>query len=339
MKKYLIVSGFLLFIFATKSVGQSQNNIFKSYEEMHKVVVSNFRENKFDEAINILNKHLDVFPEKLVANTYNMALCYGELEQYNESVNILMKGIEGNVWYDKWVFEGEFWKPYKELEAFQNFLKNNDSKRLEAQKNSKPDMLIVKPKDYDQNKEYPVFFALHGGGGTMEGFKELWKSEVLQNEFIVVYLQSSQLISMDGYTWDDMEIVNTEITQAYNRVANEFLTDTNEIIIGGFSAGGRASLSTVIKSNIPFAGLIVLSPPMPEGFSKEGVENMKIKNIRGTIISNSKDPRYQDQRYMSELFNEVGMQYQFIETPAIGHWFPENLDELIDQSILFTRNK
>ena len=337
-KEILLITGILFLLTSLYCYGQTKNETFNTYEEMHKVVVNNFREGKFEETIKVLNSHLEIFPEKLVANTYNLALCYGKLEMYKDGVNVLMNGIENDVWYNKWGFEGEFWKPYKELEEFQKFLKINDSKRFEAQKYSKPDMLIVKPEGFDENKEYPLFIALHGGGGTMEGFKELWKSELMLKEFIVVYLQSSQLISIDAYTWDDMDLANSEITDAYKKILNEYLIDTTDVIIGGFSAGGRASLATIAISNIPYSGFIILSPPMPEGFSSENAKDFKRKNIRGTIISNSKDPRFKDQRFMSELFKENGMQYQFIETPAIGHWFPENIDELIDQSIQFTRN-
>lgn len=338
-KEFLLITGILFFIASLYCNGQTKNETFNTYEEMHKVVVNNFREEKFEEAIKLLNLHLEIFPEKLVSNSYNLALCYGKLELYEDGVDILMKGIENDIWYNKWGFEGEFWNPYKELEAFQEFLKINDLKRLEAQKHSKPDMLIVKPEGFDENKAYPLFIALHGGGGTMEGFRKLWKSELMQKEFIIAYLQSSQLSSMDGYTWDDMDLASSEISDAYKKIKNEYLIDTTDIIIGGFSAGSRASLAILTKSNIPFSGFIVLSPPKPEGFSTENVKDIKRKGIRGTIISNSKDPRFKDQRFMSELFKENGMQYQFIETPAIGHWFPENLDELIDQSIQFTRNK
>ena len=338
-KETLLITGILFFMASLYSYGQTRDKSFSAYDEMRKVVVNNFRDGKFEDAIKVLNSHLEVFPEKLMANTYNLALCYGSLELYEDGVAILMNGIENGIWYNKWGFEGEFWNSYKESEDFQEFLNINDSKRLEAQKYSKPDMLIVKPEGFEVNKKYPLFIALHGGGGTIEGFKDLWKSELMHKEFIVAYLQSSQLISMDGYTWDDMDIANSEILDAYKKILNEYLIDTNDVIIGGFSAGGRASLATITKSNIPYSGFTVLSPPMPEGFSSENVKEFKRKNIRGTIISNSKDPRYKEQRIMSELFKENGMQYQFIETPAIGHWFPENLDELIDQSIRFTRNR
>lgn len=337
--KYFLITGILVFISVIYCNGQAINKIFDSYEEMRNSVVKNFQEGKFEEAANTLKDHLEIFPEKLMANTYNLSLCYGSLKEYNKGVDILMKGIENNVWYNKWAFEGEFWENYKTIDAFREFLKINNSKRLEAQKYSKPDILVLKPENFDKNKKYPLFIALHGGGGTIKVFKELWKSDIMNKEYIVAYLQSSQLAGMDSYTWDNMELANTEISNAFNKITNEYLVDSSNIVIGGFSAGGRASIYVASKSEIPIAGFVVLSPPVPDGFSQDDVLNIKKKNVRGTIISNSKDPRYADQRLMSGLFKENGVQYQFIETPAIGHWFPENLYELIDQSILFIRNK
>ncbi len=335
--RYLLITGVFLFISSIYCNAQTKN--YSTYEAMRNDIVKNFQEERFEDAAKILKENLEIFSEKLEANTYNLSLCYGSLKQYNKGVDILMYGIENGIWYNKWGFEGGFWDEYKKIDAFREFLKKNNSKRLEAQKYSKPDMLIVKPESFDESKEYPLFIALHGGGGTIKEFKKVWKSDLMQKDYIIAYLQSSQLAGMDTYTWEDMDLANAEVTAAFKKIQSEYLIDTTEIIIGGFSAGGMTSLDILIKGKIPISGFIILVPQKPESFSQKSVENMKSKNIRGTIISNLKDPRYNDQRFMSELFKEKGMQYQFIETPAIGHWFPENLSELIDQSILFTRNK
>jgi hypothetical protein len=42
---------------------------------------------------------------------------------------------------------------------------------------------------------------------------------------------------------------------------------------------------------------------------------------------------------MADLFRDSGLQYQFIVTPNIGHWYPENLPEMIDQAIEHIRNR
>ena len=59
-----------------------------------------------------------------------------------------------------------------------------------------------------------------------------------------------------------MEQAEKEITSAYEKIINKYAINTEEIIIGGFSAGGVASLETIFRGDIPFSialGIILLS--------------------------------------------------------------------------------
>jgi len=147
------------------------------------------------------------------------------------------------------------------------------------------------------------------------------------------------MVSMNGFSWDNKVISNSEIYDAFNNISSRYKIKSDEIIIGGFSSGGQASLNSIHEYKVPFSGFIILSPPKPDEFSKANVNNMINNNIRGSIITNPKDPRYNEQKQMAEIFDSMGMKNRFIETPDIGHWFPDNLGELIDQSIQFIRKK
>ncbi|MCP4213820.1 MAG: hypothetical protein GY765_04140 [bacterium] len=206
----------------------------------------------------------------------------------------------------------------------------NEQLRLKAQKTAKPDLPVTTPKDYDKNKKYPLFIALHGGGSNIKQFKPRWNSEKLGREFIIAYVQSSQMVSMTGFAWSDLEIAKKEVADAYARVIKEYPVKTDEIIIGGFSSGGYASLGIALANAVPATGFIALCPPKPENFSKEAVVEAAKRGLRGTIITTEMDPRFKDRRYMSDIFKEAGLQYQFVPTPNIGHWFPKDLDIKID---------
>ncbi len=340
MKKITILL-ISLFCFANTSFLFVQNSEkkFSTYAEMNKEVGKCFKQQTFDEAIVVLENHLSVFPERLLPMTYNLATCYAKVQNYKKGIEKLNYGLDNGVWYNKWAFDRKIWDAYKEFDDFHQFLKNNILKRSEAQKSAKSEVLIVTPDGYDENKAYPLFFALHGGGGNVASFKNLWVSDRMEKEFIVVYMQSSIIVSMTGYSWEDADVATSEIEKAYTDINKNYKIDPSEILIGGFSSGGVAAMDIISKSTIPFSGFISLSPPMPAEFSKDYVENLKSKKNRSSIITNSKDPRFLDQRKMAEMFLNCGMQYQFIETPAIGHWFPKNLNEIIDGAIIYARSK
>jgi predicted esterase len=190
------------------------------------------------------------------------------------------------------------------------------------------------PEGYSPDREYPLFIALHGGSGNMEEFSEVWKSGLLDSEFIVAYVQSSLVVSMTGYSWtQDLEVSRREVTEAYQRVANEYPIDRNEVLVGGFSAGGIASLEVVLGDDFPLSGFVVLCPARPENFTLQALASVRDRGVRGTILTTEMDPNVDVQRQMAELLEEVRLPHEFVVTPDVGHWIPNNLGELVDRAI------
>ncbi len=173
----------------------------------------------------------------------------------------------------------------------------------EARKKAKMKLEIKLPGELEEGRIYPLFIALHGGGENIETFKPNWKSNVMESEFIIAYVQSSQVVSMTGFSWEEQEVTKKELKEAYDRVCAEYPIDTAEVLIGGFSSGGYGSLVATLFESVPVKGFVILCPPM------------------------------------ADLFRDTGLQYQFIITPNIGHWYPENLPEMIDQAIAHIRNR
>jgi dipeptidyl aminopeptidase/acylaminoacyl peptidase len=51
------------------------------------------------------------------------------------------------------------------------------------------------------------------------------------------------------------------------------------------------------------------------------------------------DPRLEVLKEMVELLKTTGFEYQFIITPNIGHWFPDDIHvKIIDEAIEFILN-
>ncbi len=337
MKKLFIAFVFMLGI--GSAYGQEKSFDFTSYKEMRAHFGQLYQQNKFNESAELLEWAINKFPDNLQANSYNLALVYSKLEDYTKGIRALQYSLDQKLWFNIYMFGQEMWNPFKETEGFDKILAQNEALRLEAQENAKPEMLVVTPEGYEKEKEYPLFLALHGGGGTKEGFKETWRSDKLKNEFITVYLQSSQMVAMNGFSWEDKSIARREILESYNKIIDQYNIKKDEIIIGGFSSGGVASIDIIMNNTLPVSGFVVLCPPRPESFNAVNVNNAKQKGIRGTIITTEMDPRVNDQKEMVKVLNSEGLQHQFILTPNIGHWFPEDLDKKIDHALNHIRYK
>jgi predicted esterase len=334
MKKASLIVAVLLIAFVLVKSQEQEDTQFTSYKEMRAHAMKLYQQKEYAEAVEILEKALTQFPDHLHANTFNLALMYVLLDDADKALKILEYGLDQGVLYGKYDFLDEMWAPLRKVDGFHSFNQKNEAKRLEFQKAAEPKLEIFAPENFDKSKKYPLFIALHGGGENIDVFKPQWTSDLLKKDFIVAYPQSSQMITINGFNWtEDMEVTKKEIKEAYEKVIQKYPVDTSQVIIGGFSSGGVASLEVVLDDTIPAIGFVVLCPAKPDGFTAEKVSKAKERGIRGTLITTEMDPRLPDQKDMAAIMKAEGLDLEFIVTPNIGHWYPENLSEMIDAAI------
>jgi len=309
---------------------------FSDYTEMRAYVGELYRQKNYKEAAEILTGALEEFPDHVHANSYNLALMLVHLNEFEKCVEVLNNALEREVWFGKYDFFAELWNPIKDLKAFKTFTKRNEDRLKKAGASAKPELFVFTPKNFIPDKKYPLFIALHGGGGNVEEFKNNWFSEKMKLEFISAYPQSSQLITMNGYSWtEDIELAKKEIQEAYQKVIKEYPVDTDRVVIGGFSSGGVAAIEVVLDNIFPVNGFVVLCPAKPDGFSGDKVEAAKNRGVRGVLLTTEMDNRLDAQKEMAEIMEKTGFLHHFDITPNRGHWFPEDMDKKIDDAIEF----
>ncbi len=333
MKKRLVVLGILLCSLVGTSAAGQEKKVFADYKEMRAHLGDLFEQKKYAEAAALLESVLDRFPDNLVANTFNLAAARVNLGENDKAVEALEEGLRRGVFYGLWDFFATFWDPLRETPRFQAFLKANQARVDEAQ--SKAVMLtdVVTPEGYDPSRKYPVFIALHGGGESIAEFKPLWTSPRLRNEFITVYVQSTQVASMRGFHWQDAALTRRDLEAAYKRVLAQYPVDAARVLIGGFSSGGYGSMIAAFGNIFPIRGFVALCPPVPETISDEDIQAAKFRGLLGTLLTTEQDNRVEAQRALAERLEKLGLKIEFHLTPNIGHWFPKDFETLLDQAI------
>ena len=335
MKKKIVVA--LVLVFGMSSVFSQearQEREFSTYQEMREYLGKLYEEKKYREAIELLESVLDRFPEHIHANTWNLAFMYIQFEEFDKGCQALQYALDHGVWFGKYDFGNPAWGEFKEQDGFKQIMAQNDKLAQAAQKQAKSVLEVLLPESFSTEKSYPLFIALHGGGGNIAEFKTSWHSPQMKSEFITAYVQSSQMVAMNGYNWtEDIELSKKEIADAYRQVLEKYPVDKDEVIIGGFSSGGVAALEMILSHTVPLSGFIVLCPAKPDTFSAEKVLAAKQRGVRGTLLTTEMDPRLPDQKEMAEVFKTVDIPHQFIVTPDIGHWFPKDLSEKIDEAL------
>jgi len=162
---------------------------------------------------------------------------------------------------------------------------------------------------------------------------------MLSNDFIVVYIQSSFLLSSVGYSWsDDAERRRADIRQCYDEVNAQYRIDASKVIVTGFSGGALAAIDAAMNDIIPVRGFIALSPDKPEDFSKEMCEEANKRGVRGVLMEGELagcDPGLDE---MKTVFNQTGLPYQAYVNEGIGHWYPDDLQIKVGKALSFILN-
>jgi hypothetical protein len=94
-----------------------------------------------------------------------------------------------------------------------------------------------------------------------------------------------------------------------------------------------------MDATLPVAGFVVLCPARPEGFTAEKVRAAAQRGVRGTLLTTEMDQRLEDQKAMAALMELEGFPCDFVVTPDVGHWYPEDLDTRIDLAVAHVLTK
>ena len=303
----------------------------KSFSQLEKEYNQLWMDGKIEEVLEKVKEAREQYPEEEYTTNLDLAVVHIQLGNLEETKKIIEKSLDEGILYPKMYFH-----PILEKVDFKDLFHRLDKLREELQKDAKSDYIVVKPEGYTDDKEYPLFIALHGWGEDAEFFRKFWTSKRINKEFILVLPQSSQVVGSKNYGWDNTEIAYNEIKDIYEDIKNTYKINYNKIIVGGFSQGSTVAISIALnKDLIPVKGFISLCPNKPEGFTEEAVIKARDNGVKGVILTGEKDQSISQQKEMVDMFKNLEFSHQFNITENLGHWFPEDLSDQIDESLNF----
>jgi len=225
---------------------------------------------------------------------------------------------------------------YADNKRFLYFMALNDSLKQKANATSKAEYFVKVPENYDPSDKYPLIIILHGGWGNSYSVFNDWNAEMITNSFIAVYPQGRQIIG--SYTRKYGPTGLKDITEIYNQVINKYAVDTSKIVLAGQSLGGELSLR-LSHNNIPVQGLLLAFPVKPKDFNYRKAIELKIKDVRIVMICGQQDKRFfSGQQEMESILETADVDYKFITYPDLGHWFPKDFSEQLDNGLHYILN-
>jgi predicted esterase len=151
-------------------------------------------------------------------------------------------------------------------------------------------------------------------------------------------LSRTRCTSIPGhFRWlGDYQIAKRDILACYHQVTTQYAVDPANILLGSYSGGAIMSLEIALADVLPAKGVIGLCPELrPESFTQENVERAAQRGMKGVFMEGEIMWPMPEEQAMLDLFQAVGFPYQFHVNPGIGHVFPRDFREKLDQAINF----
>lgn len=292
-----------------------------------------FSAEKYSEVLAVLSDAAREYPDHLFEIVFSQALASRASGDYDACLTTLEAVVaEGFFCALDW----DVMDPIREEPRFKRILKR--CQELKAATQASMCFKLFRPNNYSPEKTYPLFIALHGDGHSQAYFETLWPTqEILNQGFVLVYVQSSQVICRNGFGWTpDYGITRRDIRAAFEAIRSDHNIDENRVIVGGFSGGSIAAIEIAMADVIPLKGFISLCPSLkPASFSPENAEAAASRGVRGYLWEGELDGEVPAEQEMMAAFRDACLPYVFEINPGIGHAFPADFPEKLLRAIDF----
>ena len=292
---------------------------------------------EFRLGIDLLEAHKSAFPAKLYDILFNQVINAMLMKDHDLALDIHEQIVENGFCT---VVDWDLFDPIRATPRYQAVLQKSRQFKAQLQQQASRKVEVFTPPGYQPNQQYPLFIALHGDSNDLTTFKDYWPPELLlKHGFIVLYVQSSQVICTDGFGWvPDYAITNADIKAAFEQVCNDYSVDDENVLVGGFSGGAIAAIEVTMANSIPAKGFISLCPSIkPDGFSQAAVEQAVARGVKGVMMEGENDGEVPAEVQMMQTFDDCGLPYYFHVNPGIGHAFPDDFADQLDRALAFVK--
>lgn len=288
-----------------------------------------------EQALAVVNQHAGDFPEE-ISTIRIWQICLQALTGQTETAKATLKqALDGGLWYAPEALTGD-----PDLAALQDdpefkaLLTRSAAMYEQARRAARPEMQVFAPAG--ASEPLPLLMALHGMGGNTAQTAAYWQ-DLSKQGWLVAVPQSSQIVNLGGYVWDDQSLTEQELTAHYQKLCAEYPIDPLRVVLAGFSQGGGLAISLSLSGLIPAVGFIGVAPWLPTVEALLQAPDLALERpLRGVILTGGKDaPHTAMFEQIEALFNKLGLPYQHHHNPEVGHAYPPDFPALRREALAF----
>ncbi|MCI0470855.1 MAG: hypothetical protein L0Y73_04295, partial [Candidatus Aminicenantes bacterium] len=255
-------------------------------------------------------------------------------KEYEKCLDVFEYGLKRKAVYP--IFpSGSYWQPLANNERFKKIVEENNRLRAEFTAKTTPTFEILTPAALASEIKYPLFIVLHGWNECLTDINKYWQTEMIKTGIILVFIQSSQVVSSQKFGWDDTALARKDIKEILEKIVDKYPVDTAKMIIGGFSQGGMTALDIAAANVIPTKGFFALSPggPLPADFNVENLTKARQRGLRGTIIIRELDKTIKEKIELEKILQQAEFPCRYIVSQD-QRWYPADFAKQLDAALV-----
>ncbi|OOZ75573.1 alpha/beta hydrolase [Bacillus cereus] len=270
------------------------------------------------------------------AQIYNFKYALASAAGLEEEALHLMKEaiIEKGFWYGyEYLISDDDLKPLHKFEGFHQMVQLCKEREELAKKTERADVKYIESK-----KKEKLFIAMHGDQENIGIIEPYWKSVLAQN-YTLALPQSSKIQFSDGFVWDDLHRGKEELKEHYDKLIENRTVE--HVIIGGFSAGARVALYTILQKDIAVDGFIFMAPWLPEVEEwNELLGVLQDKHIKGYIVCGDQDEDcFECTQQFVQLLRDKNIEHKYKIIRNLNHDYPIHFEEVLKEAIEYIGNE
>jgi dienelactone hydrolase len=300
-----------------------------TFREVTDRLIALYGEKKFEEALVMIEEHLDAFPEQKSRMVF-WRMCLLSLSNHpEETISTFRQGLDAGLWWQPELFADPDLNSVRDLPEFQRLMAVSQEKYEVARTHIEREYAILQPEPPASGR-YPLLITLHGRNGNKDVDLGQWEV-ARQRGWLVLSCQSTQPVFEGAYHWDNPATGLSDLLFYYEQVSQKYPIDPQRVVIAGFSQGSGMAIYAARSGRLPVRGFIGIGTWWADANELASGR----EDVRGYFVTGEKDHTLDRAREIQNALTTSGVQFSEEVHPDLGHAFSTDFASSFEKAIAF----
>jgi dienelactone hydrolase len=302
-----------------------------SFDELTDQMMSLYREDKYTDALQLIEQNAERFPEHSARITFWKMCLLSLCGRADDVISIFRRGLDSGLWWAESQFIDADLDAVRDLPEFKRLMAESIKKSIEMQAYVQPNRTLLLPDD--TSGELPLFIGLHGRNGHNDSNLEQWEI-ARRRGWLVLSPQSRQALYQGGYCWDNSDQGLRDILFHLEEVMRSYKVDRERIVAAGFSQGGGMAIYAALSERVGAEGFIGVGTFLANPDSLIPLTKYT-QSVRGYFITGEQDRLLENIKKIQKVLQENNVQFTEEVHSNLGHEFPADFGSSFDKAVDF----